>query len=501
LKEENMAKRGDPRVLRHVVVSLRYLAGMTQTAFGEACGVDQASLSNYELGKSAPSEVVLRRMAEAARVRWPVVVHLRRAFAAILALAGRAGAQARPAAAALDAVAQEVLLAVAPLRIEWEGTPGEAPEPARRAARAIVTRLLPLAPARRRRLLELTAAASRSWAVAEGLCHESAHRAAHDAGEAHELAALALFVAERLPGSAGWKAVVLAYCWVFLGNALRVGNDFDGADAAFARSRPLWESGSAADRELFAAWRLPDLEASLRREQQRFPEALALLERARALAEPADQEVSRILLKREHVFERMGDLPAALATLEEAAPRIAAAGDPQLRFAHRFNTTDVLGQLKRYAEAEALLPEVRELAVRQGNGLNSIRVLWLEARLDTGRRRRDEAARKLEQVQREFTVRELPYDAALASLDLAVLWLEAGRTAEVRELAVGMAWIFEAQKIHREALAALGLFTEAARQEAATVELARRVIAELKRKGLASSSPGPKRRASLIGGS
>ena len=487
-----MAKRGDPRVLRHVVVGLRYLAGKTQTAFAEACRVDQASLSNYEQGKSAPSEEVLRRMAEAAPVRWSVAVYLRRAFAGILAVAGQTGAKARPAAAALDAIAEEVVLAVTPLRIEWEGAPGETPELARRAARAIVGRLLPLAPARRRRLLELTAEASRSWAVAEGLCHESASRAAHDAGESHELAALALFVAERLPGSEGWKAAVLAYCWAFLGNALRVGNDFDGADAAFARSRPLWESGSAADRERLAAWRLPDLEASLRREQQRFPEALALLERAQALAEPGDLEVGRILLNKEHVYERMGDLPAALATLEEAAPRIAAAGDPHLRFAHRFNTADVLGQLKRYAEAEALLPEIRELAIRQGNGLNSLRVLWLEARLDTGRGRRDEAARKLEEVQREFTARALPYDAALASLELAVLWLKSGRTAEVRELAAGMAWIFEAQKIRREALAALRLFTEAAQQEAATLALARRAIAELKREGLA---PGSRRRA------
>lgn len=151
-------------------------------------------------------------------------------------------------------------------------------------------------------------------------------------------------------------------------------------------------------------------------------------------------------------------------------------------------------QLQSHAEAEALLSEVRELAARQGNGLDSLRVLWLEARVDTGRGRRDEAVRKLEQVQRDFTARQLPYDAALACLDLAVLWLEAGRTAEVRELAVGMAWIFEAQKIRREALAALRLFTEAARQEAATVELARRVIAELKREGLASSLPGPKPR-------
>ncbi|HSS79087.1 MAG TPA: hypothetical protein VLV54_20365, partial [Thermoanaerobaculia bacterium] len=74
---------------------------------------------------------------------------------------------------------------------------------------------------------------------------------------------------------------------------------------------------------------------------------------------------------------------------------------------------------------------------------------------------------------------DLPYEAALSSLDLAVIWLKAGRNAEVAQLAVGMKWIFEAKGIEREALAALRLFCEAAEREAATVELARRVIADL----------------------
>ena len=85
----------------------------------------------------------------------------------------------------------------------------------------------------------------------------------------------------------------------------------------------------------------------------------------------------------------------------------------------------------------------------------------------------------LEQVREDFTARELPYDAALSSLDLAVLWLEKGKTAEVPELAVGMGSIFQAKGVDRQALAALTLFCEAARQEAATVELTRRVITEI----------------------
>ncbi len=45
-----------------------------------------------------------------------------------------------------------------------------------------------------------------------------------------------------------------------------------------------------------------------------------------------------------------------------------------------------------------------------------------------------------------FMDRELPYDAALSSLDLAVLWLTAGHTEEVRKLAVAMGRIFKANE-------------------------------------------------------
>ena len=56
-----------------------------------------------------------------------------------------------------------------------------------------------------------------------------------------------------------------------------------------------------------------------------------------------------------------------------------------------------------------------------------------------------------------------------------------GRTAEVREIAEEMLWIFKAQEVHREALAALRLFCEAAQQETATVALARQVERYLRR--------------------
>jgi len=113
--------------------------------------------------------------------------------------------------------------------------------------------------------------------------------------------------------------------------------------------------------------------------------------------------------------------------------------------------------------------------------------------VDAGQGRAEEAVAGLEQVRQKFADLEMPYDAALASLDLAALWLKAGRTTEVKELAIGMEAIFRAKKIDREALAALILFWEAAKREAATLELVRQVIAETekaKRSAPAQESSG-----------
>jgi transcriptional regulator with XRE-family HTH domain len=321
----------------------------------------------------------------------------------------------------------------------------------------------------------------RSPALAARVCAASLRAAPRDAREALELAELALVIAERVTGEEVLRSRAQGYCWAHVGNARRVANDHDGADEAFTRAWDLWRADTEAGAELFPEWRLLSLEASLRRDQRRLPEALELLDRAQAVCAGEVKAVARILLKKEHVLEVMGDTEGALAVLTQLAPLVEASGDADLVLRLRFNMTDDLCQLGRYAEAAALLPRVRELAIEQANELDLLRLVWLEARIDVGQGRTPEARAGLEQVRRKFADLEMPYDAALASLDLALLWLEAGHAGKVRELAIEMEAIFRAKKIHREALSALILFWEAAQREAVTVELLRQVIAEIEK--------------------
>jgi hypothetical protein len=73
------------------------------------------------------------------------------------------------------------------------------------------------------------------------------------------------------------------------------------------------------------------------------------------------------------------------------------------------------------------------------------------------------------------------YDAALVTLELAVVFLREGTTAMVKTLAAHMKPIFQSQGVHREAMAALTLFRKAAEQEKATLDLAERLVTYLRK--------------------
>jgi tetratricopeptide (TPR) repeat protein len=341
----------------------------------------------------------------------------------------------------------------------------------------------------RRRLIELYPG-SPNWALAFEVCEASLKSAPKNAEEALELAQLAVFIAERVPGEEGWRSRLLGYCWAYVANARRVGNDLDGAEETLARAWKLWREGDSSDPDFLPEWRLLSFEASLRRAQRRFSEALDLVRRARACqTDTSPRARVNLLLKEVSILSRMGEPERSLKVLADAAPLCEASGDRQMLLALRFNMADGFCELERFDEAAQLLPQVRELAFEQANELDLIRVNWLTARIAAGQGRMAEAVAGLEEVSEDFRAHNLPYNAALSSLDLAVLLLKTGRTVEVQRLATAMGWIFKAKGINREALMALSLFCKAARQEAATVELARKVRAELVEKGTRSVHP------------
>ncbi|HYU32574.1 MAG TPA: hypothetical protein VEW48_10465 [Thermoanaerobaculia bacterium] len=107
-------------------------------------------------------------------------------------------------------------------------------------------------------------------------------------------------------------------------------------------------------------------------------------------------------------------------------------------------------------------------------------LLWLRGDIAAGQGDLAAAERAYVGTRDGFIGQGIGYDAAMVSLDLAVLYLRQGRAADVRRIAEEMIPLFQAQDVHREALAALVLFQEAARQDRLTVEKTLEVAAYLR---------------------
>jgi tetratricopeptide (TPR) repeat protein len=199
------------------------------------------------------------------------------------------------------------------------------------------------------------------------------------------------------------------------------------------------------------------------------------------LAGSPPEAEARLLLKKATTHARAGDYELALEVLRQAEPRIDPRRDPRLQCVLLFNRANCLCHLERYREAEPLLPVIEALAADLRTELDGARSLWIRGRAEAGLGRREEAIAALAQVRRYFLTEKIAFDFALVSVELSTLHLEAGRTRLVQELAAEMMWIFDSQRVHQEALAALALFCHAAKAEEAEAEWTRKLVKYLYR--------------------
>jgi tetratricopeptide (TPR) repeat protein len=471
--EENL----DDLATRTAMHLLRYTKGMDQAQVARAARISAGQASNYEQAKYPVPQQVLERVATSTSFPVSLLAFLVRGIRSFL-LAGRGRSRADRALAewhALErlALAREAADLVLEPRIPLPPQADVRPRAEDRTELAsLVARFQGIAPAQGTLLVE-EAVEYQSWVLCEAAALASVRKASNHPQVAREWARLAVRIAELVLGEEAWRWRLLGWALHFLANAERACSDLPAAEKARVLGRALWEAGAPANPgPLNEAW-LPGLEANLRMDQRRFSEALQKIDEALDL-DPGKLR-AEILLSKSNILRRLDDPEGSTAVLLEAESLIDARQQPRLSLIARFNLLADLCALGRAAEGAPRLPEVWALAERLGEALDLTRCLWLQGLIDAGLRRMDEAATAFREVRRVFREHPLPYDYALVSLDLSLVLLEDGRTAEVREIAEEMLWIFKAQEVHREALAALRLFCEAARQETATVELVRQV--------------------------
>jgi transcriptional regulator with XRE-family HTH domain len=325
------------------------------------------------------------------------------------------------------------------------------------------------------------------WGFAERLWRESLNAASDDHRRALALGELSKAVVERADVSPEFRLRLEGLALSAIANARRVGGDLLAADLDFARAKVLWEAGAAGDPGLLDEASFHALEATLRRAQRRFPEALACLDRAFATAMQG-VDVSYLLISKGNILLDLQRHEAAAAQFEEALARGRSTSSSRLTWLARFNLAACLCSLDRACEAEGALPALHQGAVEFGNGLDLLRIRWLEGQIQAASGRRDDAIATLALVRDGFLTRKILFDGALAGLERSVLLLEAGDLAAVKVEAPELAATFQQLKVAPELLASLGLFCAAAEAERATAEQARHMLARLRQEG---SRPAP----------
>src|SRR5947208_7633139 len=148
---------------------------MTQAELGEAADVEQGLISKYEAGHQQPPEESLKRMARAVGIPWPLVTYLRRVYSALIRLAQLEELIEKDLVVdSMEELLDRMLLALAPYLIELVADliseEEEDPEEKRLEADTVWLNLRSFSKSRRRRLLELSVDATKSWALAERLC-------------------------------------------------------------------------------------------------------------------------------------------------------------------------------------------------------------------------------------------------------------------------------------------------------------------------------------------
>ncbi len=321
-----------------------------------------------------------------------------------------------------------------------------------------------------------------TWAVCERLCRESVRAAAHDAEKAREIADLALLAAEQTQGSPSWRNRLLGYVWAFVGNSWKVLGDPREAEKAMSISGGLLSTADSAEPSPLDRAMPLALRASLWVEQERYAEALILIEVALPISGSPDTRV-RLLVDKGTAFLRTGSYAPALSSYQEAARWAKNSRDPRLRPVIVFNQALCACALRDFDCAGALIGPLRLANLESGGALDSLRLRWLEARIDAGCGRLGHAAAELNQVWQAFADRRMWLDAAKAVLELAAVELTQGNAKKVKFLASRTAVVFSALALPEELFQSLQLFWDAARREVAEADSARHLLEEIQLRG------------------
>jgi tetratricopeptide (TPR) repeat protein len=299
--------------------------------------------------------------------------------------------------------------------------------------------------------------------------------------EAKSLAHVAHKVVHHSPAESSaveTEALVYAY----LGNAYRAAGDLRQADGYFVNARKFVRHNIVTEPGALA--RIDELEGSLRKDQRRFGEAEEMLSRALFLfgmSGGRPGEMGRVLVNLANLYFVQGKTVTAIEMTRFALQLLSPNSHARLYTMARYNLALQLIENGQHEEAAGILESDADLFAQMREPWAQLRLLCVRGKIAAVRGDLPGARSLLAEARSGFIEAGIGFDAAIVSVELALIHLRSGDLPAVRELAEEIVLLFQAQDVHREVMAALLLFQQAARREALTVDLAEDLASYLKR--------------------
>jgi tetratricopeptide (TPR) repeat protein len=321
-----------------------------------------------------------------------------------------------------------------------------------------------------------------TWGFCEILLCRSQEQNFEDPILGESLALLAIEVLDHLDSSwygSGSLEDLRARAWSYVGNSRRIKADLSGAEEAFEFAFSFLKLGTGDPMEKAL---LLDLKASLLTKQHRLSAAMGLLRRAVTIFLEVGEthRAGQALVKMSSAHSIAGAPDKAISLLYQALKLIDHNREPRLVLVAWHNLIDDLTETGKFMEAQKLLVKARPLYKKLAPSLQNFR-LFMEGKIARGLGQVEQAEALFLSARSGFLADGVSYEMALVSLEIASLYAEQGRMAEIKRLAEEMLPIFSSRQIHREALAALDYWRQAVEAERACAALVAGVASFLKK--------------------
>jgi tetratricopeptide (TPR) repeat protein len=308
----------------------------------------------------------------------------------------------------------------------------------------------------------------RSWA----LRHD-------DPDQMVQLAQFATLLVDRLnERDLGAREIADLRCraWVELGNAYRAAEELDHAEGALGQATYFLLQGT---QDGLLGARLFDVLASLWAARRFFESAIVALDIAGNIYRLHGDEhlAGRALISKGIYIGYQGNAEEAVRLIQQGLASVDGRRDPGLVSSTVQTQAWFLADCGRFKDAQRALWAFRCSGIDLGGRINELKVRWLEGHIFVGLADFEHAEVALRSVKEGFEEAGLPYKAALAGLELGVVWFRQGRFRKAEEAIRECADIFISLQIQRETLAAVGLLRKAAETRRLTLSLLERVIA------------------------